>query len=155
MVLGVHPVYNVIVNNSSAFLAEFLNGNHPHFDTVAPVSRSLSHKFHGPLAALPPSSLSPLPVVPRPAAPLTLEVEAVPVTLNGSILPYANGTPAAPLPIQPIALRQGELAKRLGVTCQALTRYRSRPDFGAWSRDRDPQGKAWIFNAQTRYFQQA
>jgi cation transport ATPase len=36
MILGVHPVWNVIVNNGSAFVAEFINSTRPLFDDIPP-----------------------------------------------------------------------------------------------------------------------
>ncbi len=44
MLLGVNPVWNVIVNNSSALVAEFLNSARPHFDSIPlPSSASKSN----------------------------------------------------------------------------------------------------------------
>ncbi|WP_258003803.1 P-type ATPase [Fischerella thermalis] len=46
MVLGVNPVYNVIVNNGTAFVAEFLNGSRPLFETnFLPPLRSSSQRI--------------------------------------------------------------------------------------------------------------
>jgi hypothetical protein len=44
------------------------------------------------------------------------------------------------------------LAERLGITLQALTRYRSKPDFIAWIQNRDPEGLVWIYDQQTKVF---
>lgn len=44
MFLGVNPVWNVIVNNSSAFIAEFLNGSRPIFDSIVPSQQKNNHK---------------------------------------------------------------------------------------------------------------
>jgi cation transport ATPase len=108
MIIGVSPVYNVIVNNSSALIAEFLNGNHPHFNSIPPV----------------PATPKPLPALPE-------------NTLN---------TPLS------LPLKQRDLADRLGSTTQALTHHRLKPDFTEWSRAKDPEGKAWRYDAELRVF---
>lgn len=49
MVLGVNPVWNVIVNNSSAFIAEFINSARTNFSSIpAPVSLSGSKQQREP-----------------------------------------------------------------------------------------------------------
>ncbi len=99
--LGLNPVVNVITNNSSAFIAEFLHSARPLFE---PDHRAPQNTF------------------------------------NISALRQAD------------ALRQNELAKRLGITSQALTHKRSKPDFANWSQLRDPDGKAWIYEPKSRWF---
>ncbi|BCX08302.1 hypothetical protein NIES592_22510 [Fischerella major NIES-592] len=100
MVLGVNPVYNVIVNNGTAFIAEFLNGSRPLFETnFLPPLRSSSQRIS-----------------------------------QGSFA--SNGK----------ALKQGELAKRLGVSSQSLTSKRLKPEFPIWTQARDPEGIAWDFD---------
>ncbi|MBF2073295.1 MAG: heavy metal translocating P-type ATPase [Synechococcales cyanobacterium C42_A2020_086] len=49
-------------------------------------------------------------------------------------------------------LTQRELAKRLGLSSQLLTRYRSKPTFTEWSMGRDPEGVAWSFDPDEKYF---
>lgn len=44
MFLGVHPVWNVIVNNGSALIAEFLNGSRPIFDSIVPSQQKNNHQ---------------------------------------------------------------------------------------------------------------
>jgi cation transport ATPase len=44
MFLGVNPAWNVIVNNSSAFIAEFLNGSRPIFDSIVPLQQKNNHQ---------------------------------------------------------------------------------------------------------------
>ncbi|BAU06031.1 heavy metal translocating P-type ATPase [Fischerella sp. NIES-3754] len=51
-----------------------------------------------------------------------------------------------------VKLKQSELAKRLGLSPQALTRHRSRPGFIEWSRIQDPEGVAWVYEPTTKYF---
>jgi cation transport ATPase len=98
MLLGVNPVYNVIVNNGTAFVAEFLNGSRPLFETnFLPPLRSSSQRIS-----------------------------------QGK----SNGK----------ALKQGELAKRLGVSSQSLTSKRLKPEFSIWTQARDPEGIAWNFD---------
>lgn len=113
MILGVNPVVNVITNNSSAFVAEFVHGTRPLFDkhTPAPVA----FRPHTPRMALPES---PAPVF---------------ATLVRS-------------------LKQRELAKRLGVTSQALTARRAKSEFSNWTQSQDPEGQAWQYDAATHCF---
>ncbi|RUR75752.1 HAD family hydrolase [Chlorogloeopsis fritschii PCC 9212] len=98
MFLGVNPVYNVIVNNGTAFVAEFLNGSRPLFETnfLPPLKSSSQRISQG----------------------------------------KSNGK----------ALKQGELAKRLGVSSQSLTSKRLKPEFPIWTQARDPEGIAWNFD---------
>lgn len=100
MLLGVNPVYNVIVNNGTAFVAEFFNGSRPIFETnFLPPLRSNSQK-----------------------------------TNRGKFEEYGK------------ALKQDELAKRLKVSSQSLTRKRLKPEFPIWTQARDPEGIAWDFD---------
>lgn len=52
----------------------------------------------------------------------------------------------------PATLSQGQLAKRLGVTSQALSYRRSKPDFIHWSRRKDPDSQSWKYHPQSRLF---
>ncbi len=45
------------------------------------------------------------------------------------------------------------LAERLGVAFQSLTWHRSQPDFSEWSRNRDPEGIGWNYDALAKTFQ--
>ncbi len=115
MLIGVNPVYNVIVNNSTAFMAEFFNGSRPLFEkNFLPPLRSSSPKL----------SLS-----------------------QGKIVEYSsfNGK----------ALKQSELAKRLGVSSQSLTSKRQKPEFPIWTQARDPEGIAWNFDPTSKSYRHA
>ncbi len=62
MFLGVNPVWNVIVNNGSAFIAEFLNGSRPIFDSVALLRHKNNHQTN--IIAIPATSTElPLPIL--------------------------------------------------------------------------------------------
>ncbi|QIR35861.1 hypothetical protein HCG51_03215 [Tolypothrix sp. PCC 7910] len=62
MVLGVNPIWNVIVNNSSAFIAEFLNGSRPIFDSIVPSQHKNNHKTN--ILTIPATSTElPLPIL--------------------------------------------------------------------------------------------
>ncbi|MBD2440824.1 HMA2 domain-containing protein [Nostoc sp. FACHB-110] len=62
MFLGVNPIWNVIVNNSSAFIAEFLNGSRPIFDAIVPSQQKNNHKTN--IMAIPATSTElPLPIL--------------------------------------------------------------------------------------------
>ncbi|OKH52683.1 ATPase [Calothrix sp. HK-06] len=51
-----------------------------------------------------------------------------------------------------VELKQGALAKRLGLPSQTLTRYRTRENFVNWSMTQDPEGIAWVYEPSTKSF---
>ena len=55
-------------------------------------------------------------------------------------------------PTLPEPLTRKDLAKRLGVTSQTISRHRTTPDFGRWSQQKDPQGIAWQHYANSQFF---
>lgn len=59
---------------------------------------------------------------------------------------------ASPDSPQPTALIQAELAKRLDVHSGTLTKRKSDPSFGEWSREKDPEGIAWQYAAKQKLF---
>jgi cation transport ATPase len=61
MFLGVNPVWNVIVNNGSAFIAEFLNGSRPIFDSIVPSQQRNNHQTN--VIANPSTSTEFLPIL--------------------------------------------------------------------------------------------
>lgn len=80
------------------------------------------------------------------------------VTLDQTIAAGRSEASAA-VPEIPAAiaasLSSKALAVRLGVTLQALNRYRSRSDFSEWCRSKDPDDKAWQYNEASRQFNSA
>ena len=50
------------------------------------------------------------------------------------------------------SLIQSELAKRLGVYSSTVFKRRDNPAFPEWSRNKDPDGIAWTFSADTKEF---
>ena len=50
------------------------------------------------------------------------------------------------------SLIQSELAKRLGVYSSTVFKRRDDPAFPEWSRNKDPDGIAWTFSADTKEF---
>ncbi|MGB3650012.1 MAG: hypothetical protein WBA41_02230 [Rivularia sp. (in: cyanobacteria)] len=50
------------------------------------------------------------------------------------------------------SLIQSELAKRLGVYSSTVFKRRDDPAFPEWSRNKDPDGVAWTFSADTKEF---
>lgn len=113
ILMGVNPVYNVIVNNSTAFIAEFFNGSRPLFEkNFLPPLRSSSPKVS-----------------------------------QEKIVEYSSSNDKA--------LKQSQLAKRLGVSSQSLTSKRLRPEFPIWTQARDPEGIAWDFDPTSKSYRQA
>jgi heavy metal translocating P-type ATPase len=62
--------------------------------------------------------------------------------------PVATLQASAPLGV----LKQVDLARRFGVTSQVLTHQRSKPGFTEWSKARDPEGIAWLYERSTKGF---
>ncbi|MEB3156364.1 MAG: heavy metal translocating P-type ATPase [Cyanobacteriota bacterium] len=61
-------------------------------------------------------------------------------------------TPDAPTTLEPFTL--AALARRLGVSHQAITARRSRADFTAWIQNLDPEGHTWTYCTATRTYRQ-
>lgn len=59
---------------------------------------------------------------------------------------------APPETPQATALIQAELAKRLDVHSGTLTKRKSDPSFGEWSRQKDPEGVAWQYAPKQKLF---
>jgi cation transport ATPase len=132
MILGWHPVSNVIVNNGSAIVAEFFNSPRPLFET------------------------SDLPLLGNRAKSVKdKQTEALPAASN-SLIPF--GAMEKQLEKQPANhtakswLKQRDLAKRLGVASQLLTRYRIKPNFSTWTQAKDPDGIAWSYDLAARCY---
>lgn len=53
--------------------------------------------------------------------------------------------------LQPLSQRQ--LGKRLGISHQAISRYKLLTSLGDWTRQRDPEGIAWEYDEQSKLFQ--
>ncbi len=51
-----------------------------------------------------------------------------------------------------VPLKQGDLAKRLGLPTQALTHHRVKPEFVEWSMRKDPEGIAWTYEPLSKFF---
>lgn len=58
----------------------------------------------------------------------------------------------APTTSELTALIQAELAKRLDVHSGTLTKRKSDPSFGEWSRQKDPEGIAWQYAPKQKLF---
>lgn len=54
--------------------------------------------------------------------------------------------------LQSLSYSTSDLAKRLGVTFQALNWRRSQVDFADWSRVRDPEGMTWRYDSTAKAF---
>lgn len=129
---GLNPVVNVITNNLTALIAEFVNS-----------SRSLlSHRGSATKRNFNPSQAA--------------TVESPVLATASSLQPFFNGNSQGNQVESSIVnrLKQSDLAKRLGLNSQALTHYRSKPEFSSWSMERDPEGTAWTYDPESRYFYQ-
>jgi cation transport ATPase len=132
MIFGWTPISNVIVNNGSAFIAEFLLSSQPLFDSKA----------------LPPLR-NHIPAVDQPQETAQLS------TANGSPLSFIVEENVQTKPTSFCSpLTQSELAQRLGVASQQLTGRRAKPDFTVWAQTHDPEGIAWSYDATARCYLQ-
>lgn len=78
-----------------------------------------------------------------------------PLSASGTVSPEVLSTAPldevqreAPSTVPSAPLTQSALAKRLGCSDKAIEKHRkqgSKENFAAWSRDRDPDGKAWTW----------
>lgn len=153
MIVGVDPVYNVIVNNGSALLAEFLVGTHPHFDSIAPAPATPNGRT-ALLSGSTPVSPNTLSMAARdrtsePASKIMSEVNGHAAT--NDLHPEKQERHNSHLGYRPY-LKQLDLAKRVGLTSQALTRQRSKPNFSDWIKARDPEGKSWCYDPTAKVF---
>ena len=149
VLFALDPVLAIVINNGSAILAE-LNGLRPLLgpDRLPSLQHSLDptallqelHRWQE-----------------QPVEPTTPQLET---SLDRSVLPKnghfsasasANEPEDTALPA-PTGLCQKDLAKRLGVTSQSLSRRRSKPTFARWSQMQDPEGLVWEYHAASRLF---
>jgi cation transport ATPase len=175
MFLGVNPVWNVIVNNGSAFIAEFLNDSRPIFDSVtSPREEDNSSKNTKPdILPIPPSSTDlsfPILNGKKPQEEQLIKT-AIPVshkTLTSHVVKPENADIAQESPDKlldseqnllhftesshPPTLKQKKLAKRLGLSSRTLTQYRLKPEFSEWSKAKDPEGIAWTYEPVSKSF---
>lgn len=49
-------------------------------------------------------------------------------------------------------MTQAALAKRLGVTTSSISRMQSKQNFPDWSKNKDPEGIAWVRSSDTKQF---
>jgi len=68
--------------------------------------------------------------------------------------PSSQGEAKVPLEKQLMfgSLIQSELAKRLNVYSSTVYKRRNDPDFPQWSKNRDPDGVAWVYSPSTKEF---
>ncbi|NJK38952.1 MAG: hypothetical protein HC835_13040 [Oscillatoriales cyanobacterium RM2_1_1] len=70
------------------------------------------------------------------------EIALFPLSLSTSL-------PAAQVPLR---LNQSDLAKRLQVHPNTLSRWKTRPQFPQWSALKDPEAIAWTYSLEARCF---
>ncbi len=141
------PVLAIIINNGSAILAE-LNGLRPLLGPSGLLS--LSHSLDTVALVEEENRLHKV----RAIAP---ELNTSQASLNGSTSKKLESqlTASLPQPMIGIAehqLNQRDLAKRLQLTSQTLSRHKSKPEFIEWSKAKDPEGIAWIYHPDSKFF---
>jgi hypothetical protein len=170
------PILAVVINNGTAILAE-LNGLRPLIGpgdaptlghTLSPAEIAEEDKrlqedhasTHNSHHAAPVGNAIDVEVVLVPESP------ADSTTSNGAVTSVAaepnhhgfglEAALEAELSVQPqnnlVPLKQGDLAKRLGLPTQALTHHRVKPEFIEWSMMKDPEGIAWIYEPLSKFF---
>ncbi len=89
------------------------------------------------------------------APPPTKENEQeVGVEVEPESIPSSHQETKIPLEQQLVfgSLIQSELAKRLNVYSSTVYKRRNDPDFNEWSRNRDPDGIAWVYSPRSKEF---
>ena len=89
--------------------------------------------------------------VPSSESSSTVPIEAIstaPLEKTALVGTAQNEAASTVLPVPPAPLTQSALAKRFGCSDKAIEKHRkqgSKENFAVWSRDRDPDGKAWTW----------
>jgi len=149
ILFALDPILAIIINNGSAILAE-LNGLRPLLgpDNLPALQQSLD-----PTALL--QEIARWQEQPNDVAHNSVErqLNQPDAPLNpGTIIPIQSSA-AQTVPAQTDSvLTQTKLAKRLGVTPKTISRRRSQPNFDYWSQKKDPEGIAWLYQADSRLF---
>jgi heavy metal translocating P-type ATPase len=172
--LAINPVLAILINNGSAILAE-LNGLRP---LLGPggglpdglLNPALRTKQSLKTAAPPDAAAG---VTPEPtddsasSAPVTAEspqssgatisalaasASAGKTAAESEVKNAAFAPTGAPKPEFPDQLIQKDLAQRLKISAQTLSRRKRREGFQAWSREKDPAGVAWCYHPKEKVF---
>jgi len=133
-------------------------------DEVAASAPELAQGSRHPQASAESATQEPTPAAPEADAP----PEAAPSSgdRHAALLAALNTTPnpdggrdtsetdgAATQPLgKDWTLNQAELARRLDVHASTVGKRKADPDFAEWSQTRDPDGIAWIYQAQNKAF---
>jgi len=138
VLFALDPILAIIINNGSAILAE-VNGLRPLLgpEGITPLSLSLDAVALNDQAS---QELSGSEVLI--SAPVQIALSSLPLKqpeLDDSALS--------------LTLTQAALAKRLNSTERTLSRHKLKPEFGEWSRSRDPDGMAWHYHSASKSFQ--
>ena len=78
-----------------------------------------------------------------------------PLLSANQTLPALVASPPEPTGLDrslPAPLTRRDLAQRLGVTTQTISRHRGIPGFDRWSQQKDPEGIAWHHHPSSRLF---
>ena len=158
--LAINPVLAILINNGSAILAE-LNGLRPLMGPTglpdwlqprskvsAPRSPAIAAEAEGVAAAVEENRAPAI-------SPISVNTEAKPGSWARQARPLEAIAPQAPAPRLiplPESLIQKDLAARLGVSPQTLSRRKRQSTFAQWSRARDPGRVAWRYAQQERVF---
>ncbi len=150
VLFALDPVLAIVINNGSAILAE-LNGLRPllgpgalpaleHSLDANALLQELSRWQERTLTTTNIQAESSVNLSPQSHQSINTEANQTKPEDAAEDTPYLKG------------VSQKELAKRLNVTSQTLSRRRSKSDFVQWSKARDPDGFAWSYQASMRVF---
>lgn len=83
-----------------------------------------------------------------------LEVQAIalPPTTPVEDEPIMDSTVDSPVDSVDLTLTGKELSQRLEVDPGTLTKNRTKPAFADWTRDKDPEGKAWQYLPEVKRY---
>ena len=164
VIFALDPVLAIVINNGTAILAE-LNGLRPLLGPggVTPLSHSLdttalveednrlAHVDHK-------SSLeedSAIAVIANRTAPQQERASQPAPFMSAPVGEdeKRSSFTSSKLPLKaPRQLKLRDLAARLKLSSQLLSRHKSKPDFIEWSRAKDPEGIAWTYNPASKSF---
>ncbi len=149
VLFALDPVLAIIVNNGSAILAE-LNGLRP---LLGPGNLPTLQHTLDPETLLQQMARWQEPSRKTVNPDSELAVPPVVKSANGQSPPSRRATASADVQVgDRTHLSQKNLAQRLGVTTQSLTRRRASADFQHWSQSHDPDGLVWEYQAKSRLF---
>jgi Cu2+-exporting ATPase len=157
IIFALDPILAVVINNGTAILAE-LNGLRPLLGPGVPAPVALKPASE-PKESLGESKIAPVSTngkIEGNGSTINVESQEVSQSPNSALTVASASSLAIQTELEAApgtSLNHTELARRLGLTSQALTHQRSKPEFIEWSQAIDPEGTAWVYQPDSNSFQ--